>query len=172
MDVVAKIVFIDEQRLLIMKMSPVAEVNPFLNGIFFNLTLDNVSNEQPIKMTCEGKNRVVDFLGRKYSKVKEVNRLIKFFRDVPIQNYIYIYPYNEQFIEVYDTLKESLPYYNKGETDETIALEMKEYMEVKGNIQKYLDIYPYEIQMIVPEQKVIKGEKDKQKRKCIYLMCY
>lgn len=76
-------------------------------------------------------------MGRKYSKVKEVNRLIKFFRDVPIQNYIYIYPYNEQF------------------------------MEVKGNIQKYLDIYPYEIQMIVPEQKVIKGEKDKQKRKCI-----
>lgn len=168
MDVVAKIVFIDEQRLLIMEMSPVAEVNPFLNGIFFNLTLDNVSNEQPIKMTCEGKNRVVDFLGRKYSKVKEVNRLIKFFRDVPIQNYIYIYPYNEQFMEVYDTLKESLPYYNKGETDETIALEMKEYIEVKGNIQKYLDIYPYEIQMIVPEQKVIKGEKDKQKRKCIY----
>ena len=54
---------------------------------------------------------------------------------------------------MYDTLKESLPYYNKGETDETIALEMKEYMEVKGNIQKYLDIYPYEIQMIVPEQK-------------------
>ena len=45
---------------------------------------------------------------------------------------------------------------------------MKEYMEVKGNIQKYLDIYPYEIQMIVPEQKVIKGEKDKRKRKCIY----
>lgn len=38
MDVVAKIVFIDEQRLLIMKMSPVAEVNPFLNGIFYNLT--------------------------------------------------------------------------------------------------------------------------------------
>ena len=138
MDVVAKIVFIDEQRLLIMEMSPVAEVNPFLNGILFNLTLDNVSNEQPIKMTCEGKNRVVDFLGRKYSKVKEVNRLIKFFRDVPIQNYIYIYPYNEQFNELYDTLKESLPYYNKGETDETIALEMKEYMEVKGNIQKYL----------------------------------
>ena len=76
-------------------------------------------------------------MGRKYSKVKEVNRLIKFFRDVPIQNYIYIYPYNEQF------------------------------MEVKGNIQKYLEIYPYEIQMIVPGQKVIKGEKDKQKRKCI-----
>ena len=47
MDVVAKIVFIDEQRLLIMEMSPVAEVNPFLNGILFNLTLDNVSNEQP-----------------------------------------------------------------------------------------------------------------------------
>ena len=41
---------------------------------------------------------------------------------------------NEQFNELYDTLKESLPYYNKGETDETIALEMKEYMEVKGNI--------------------------------------
>lgn len=67
MDVVAKIVFIDEQRLLIMEMSPVAEVNPFLNGILFNLTLDNVSNEQPIKMTCEGKNRVVDFLGRNNS---------------------------------------------------------------------------------------------------------
>ena len=33
-------------------------------------------------------------------------------------------------------------------------------MEVKGNIQKYLDIYPYEIQMIVPEHIVINGEKD------------
>lgn len=166
MEVVVKIVFIDEHSLLIMEMSPVVEVYLFLNGILFNLTLDSVSNEQPIKMTYEGKNRVVDFLERKYSKVKEVNRLIKFFRNVPIQNYIY--PYNEQFMELYDTLKESLSYYNKGENAETIALEMKKYMEVKENIQKNIDAYPYEIQMIVPEQKVIKGEKDKQKRKCIY----
>ena len=44
----------------------------------------------------------------------------------------------------------------------------KKHTPKRGNIQKYLDIYPYEIQMIVPEQKVIKGEKDKRKRKCIY----
>lgn len=163
-----KIVFISADELLIMGIAPSTEVQLFLDGILFNLTLDNVSNEQPIKLTYEGKNRVIDFLERKYSKIKIVNRLIKFFRDLSIQSYIFIYLYNEQFIELYDILKESLFYYNKGDTDETIALKMKEYMDGKKVIQKYLDSDPYEMQMIVPDKKIIKGEKDKKKRRCIY----
>lgn len=163
-----KIVFINQDKLLIMEIAPREEVNPFLNGIFLNLTLNSATNEQPIKITYEAKKRVIDFLERKYSNVKIVNRLIKFFRDLPVHNYIFIYLYYEQFIELYDTLKESLSYYNNGETDETIALKMKEYMDAKNTIQKCLDSDPYEIQMIVPDKKVIRGEKDKKRRRCIY----
>ena len=152
-----KIVFINQD------IAPREEVNPFLNGIFLNLTLNSATNEQPIKVTYEAKKRVIDFLERKYSKVKIVNRLIKIFRDLPVHNYIFIYPYCEQFIELYDTLKKSLSYYNNGETDETIALKMKEYMDGKNTIQKCLDSDPYEIQMIVPDKKVIRGEKDKKR---------
>ena len=163
-----KIVFINQDKLLIMEIAPREEVNVFLNGILLNLTLDNSTNEQPIKVTYEAKKRVINFLERKYSKVKIVNRLIKFFRDLPVQNYIFIYPYCERFIELYDTFKESLIYYNKGETEETIALHIQKYTEIKENIQKYLDICPYEMQMIVPNQKIVRGEKEKLKRKCIY----
>ena len=93
-----KIVFINQDKLLIMEIAPREEVNPFLNGIFLNLTLNCATNEQPIKVTYEAKKRVIDFLERKYSKAKIVNRLIKFFRDLPVHNYIFIYPYYEQFI--------------------------------------------------------------------------
>lgn len=163
-----KIVFINQDKLLIMEIAPREEVNVFLNGILLNLTLDNSTNEQPIKVTYESKKRVINFLERKYSKIKIVNRLIKFFRDLPVQNYIFIYPYCEQFIELYDTFKELLIYYNKGETEETITLHIQKYTEMKENIQKYLDICPYEMQMIVPNQKIVRGEKEKLKRKCIY----
>lgn len=163
-----KIVFINEKELLIMEIAPSTEINPFMKGILLYLTLNNSSNEQPIKITSEGRNGVIDFLNRKYSKAKEVNRLIKFFRDLPIHNYIYIYSYDEKSPELYDTLKESLLYYNKGETDEIIALKIEQYIAEKEKIMKCLDDYPYEIQMIVPNKKVIIGEKEKQKRKCIY----
>ena len=46
-----KIVFINQDKLLIMEIAPREEVNVFLNGILLNLTLDNSTNEQPIKVT-------------------------------------------------------------------------------------------------------------------------
>lgn len=163
-----KIVFVNETKLLIIEIQPISEIQPFLCGILLNLTLDSSSIEQPIKVSFKAKERVINFLNRKYSKKKRVNGLIKFFRDLPISSYIYIYPYCEQLIEYYDTMKESLLYYNKGEKEEIICLKMKEYMEMKKEVQKYLDDAPYEIQMIIPNKKITEGEKDKQKRKCIY----
>ena len=41
-------------------------------------------------------------------------------------------------------------------------------MKMKKEVQKCLDDDPYDIQMIIPNKKIIEGEKDKQKRKCIY----
>lgn len=140
MDTKAKIIFINEEKLLIMELSPCSQGSLFLKEIRFCLTLNNCSDNQPIKVTFEGQNRVIDFLNCKYSKAKEVNRLIKFFGDLPIHNYIYIYSYDEKNLELYDTLRESLLYYNKGETDEIIALKIEQYI----------------------------AEKEKQKRKCIY----
>ena len=105
-----EIVFINETKLLII------EIQPFLCGILLNLTLDSSSIEPPIKVSFEAKERVINFLNRKYSKEKRVNGLIKFFRDLPISSHIYIYPYYEQLIEYYDTMKESLLYLGNCET--------------------------------------------------------
>ena len=101
-----EIVFINETKLRIIEIQPISEIQPFLCGILLNLTLDSSSIEQPIKVSFEAKERVINFLNRKYSREKKVNGLIKFFRDLPISSHIYIYPYYKQLIEYYDTMKE------------------------------------------------------------------
>lgn len=169
MDSTKKIIFIKEGKpsQLIIEISQ-KEVYDFLDGLLLKLTLNPNKIEQPIKFTVNDKERVIEFLKYKYSDYKVINRLIKFFNDLLKEEYIYIYPFNNEYEEWYDILKESLIYYNRGESDEMIALEIKEYIKIKQGIQEALDKLPYELQMIIPKQKVFIGESKKEKRNCIY----
>lgn len=165
---IRKIIFIKEEKSLIAEINPQREMLNFLNLLLFHMTLDMDTNEMPIRITIDNKQRVENFLKKNYANEKRVLGLVSFLNDITIGKYLYIYLYDEKYVEIYDTLQESLKLYNKGLTHEEIILYMKEYVEYKKVIQNFLKISPYNISMLIPEKKIVKGEPDKNKRICIY----
>ena len=162
------IIFIKKEQKLIMEISPVEEGMMFLNGLLFNLTVNGKDVEQPIKVTKDGKSRVISFLERKYLLDKKINKLIKFFRDILNGEKIYIYPYTKQAEKYFDICQESLDYYNQGMTHDEVALHMRTYVDKMQAAEEFLNKLPYNWKAILPNRRIKVGERDKKKRKCIY----
>ncbi|WP_040565884.1 HNH endonuclease [Peptostreptococcus stomatis] len=163
-----KIIFIKENESLIIELSSRLEGMKFLNGILFNLIFEKDHAQQPIKIDHKNRVKVLEFLERKYSKYKEMNRLKKFFKDLSNAEYIYIFLYNDCLEEEYDTLKQSLLYYNNDYTEGEIVKEMKKVIDQKEKAKKFLDELPYEMINIIPDRRIFMGEVVKENRRCIY----
>lgn len=162
------IIFIKREQQLVWEISPVEEGMMFLNGLLFNLTVECKDIEQPIKVTEDGKSRVISFLERKYLSDKKTNRLIKFFRDILSGEKIYIYLYNEQTEKYFDMCQKSLDYYNQGMNHNEVALSMRDYVDEMQTAEEFLYKLPYNWKAIVPNRRIKVGEQNKKKRKCIY----
>lgn len=162
------IIFIEKEVELVWKIAPIEKGAIFLNGLLFNLTVECQTNEQPIRITEDGKARVISFLERKYLSDKRTNKLIKFFRDIPIGNYIYIFLYNEQVENFFDVCKQTLDYYNNGMTYEEVASKIVGFIEKIQEAENFLNILPYNWNALLPHKKIRIGEQDKKRRKCIY----
>ena len=171
MDCCKKFIFIQEDNSLVIELSStIDEISIFYYGICRCVFEQGVSVEQPMKITNDAKDKIVNFLHHRYSKDKRINKLIQFFRNIGNDQYIYFYPYNneEKTLEMYDVLEKSLVYYNQGCCQEEIACKIGDYISELSFAKDMLNSMPYTITIIVPGKKVIVGERDKSRRKCIY----
>ena len=113
MDCCKKFIFIQEDNSLVIELSStIDEISIFYYGICRCVFEQGVSVEQPMKITNDAKDKIVNFLHHRYSKDKRINKLIQFFRNIGNDQYIYFYPYNneEKTLEMYDVLEKSLVY--------------------------------------------------------------
>ena len=169
MDVEKKYIFIKSDRSLIIQMdSSQKEIKSFVCRIFRLLTEEYHFKEQPFFISNDVKLHVTSFLKENYFVHKKINKLIQFFSTIEEGKYIYFYPYKEQADEIYDYFKKSLEYYNSGCNKETILIKMKEYIHKIEAEKKMFNDLPYELFLFVPTQKIVVGESDKNKRRCIY----
>lgn len=166
-----KFIFIKENNSLIMELgSTKKDVVFFINGISECLIQEELLEEQPIKITMKAKKSVINFLQCKYSFEKRINKLIHFLSSIEEESYVYFYPYSDdgEIKEIYDLLEKSLEYYNQGYTQEEIADKMRRYNLELKKVKNVLSLFPYLCNEIVPIRKIVIGESDKLKRRCIY----
>lgn len=168
MDSRMPIIFIKEELQYVFEMFPVEEKLMFLNGLLFNLTIKSKDNEQPIRITEDEKSRVISFLERKYLSDKKINKLIKFFRDIPDGKYIYVFLCSQQDQNFIDICRKTLEYYNKGCSHKEVAMHIGDYIGKIQETENFLNILPYNWNAVLPLKKIKIGEQDKKKRKCIY----
>lgn len=161
-------IFIKEDLMLIVKLTETEyETSCFIKGICENLCGEGAIS-QPIEITERIKINIIRFLEHRYSSNVRVNKLINFFRKVEDNNYIYFYHYNEGIKNYFCLLKESLIYYNKRYSLEVINDRMEKSLLEFQKMENILSKHPYKVTPIIPERKIIVGESDKRKRKCIY----
>lgn len=164
----SKLIFINQEISLVFEIAPFEAFKKLNNGIFFHL-INFEENKSPIQLTAETQKNVISFLKSEFSTSKITNKLINFFERMSEGEYLYIYPYNKEFDELYDDCRESLKLYNTSCCDEHILNNMAEYIEMKDSVQKILEDSPYKINIFEPKKrKKYLGESNKSKRNCIY----
>ena len=85
---IRKIIFIKEEKSLIAEINPQREMLNFLNLLLFHMTLDMDTNEMPIRITIDNKQRVENFLKKNYANEKRVLGLVSFLNDITIGKYL------------------------------------------------------------------------------------
>ncbi|QUO20763.1 hypothetical protein KFE18_08960 [Clostridiaceae bacterium Marseille-Q4143] len=162
-------IFIKENEAIIFQITDeINKIRYFYNGLLRCFAGQSMSIEQPIQIAIDKIKNLEEYLRLNYQSDKRINKLIYFFKNTKENEYIYCYPYNENFDEIYDFMKESLKYYNHGYSQEKIACKMKEWNDRIKRVKDLLDDSPYTIKLVLPIKKVIVGESNKSKRHCIY----
>jgi hypothetical protein len=171
MNYCGKFIFIKEGKSLIFELtSTKKEIIFFGEGISKRLLQEGIPKEQPIKVTAKEKECVIEFLQNRYSSDRKINKLIDFFAHLETESYIFFYLYSdsETVKNIFDLIEQSLVYYNQGCSQEEIVSKMKEHIQESEKVGEMIDAHPYTFNPVLPERKLIIGECDKSKRKCIY----
>ncbi len=169
MKVSKKFIFIKKSQSLIIEMEAELEViRDFFYGILGCLAEGNKQSEQPFQVSDNKKQITIQFLSTKYASNKRINKLINFFSIIEKDAFIYFYPYNKDVDEMFDLFKESLAYYDRGCSPEEIEANMKSHFEEYRYTKDVLEKLSYTFNPIVPSHRVVVGESEKSKRKCIY----
>lgn len=97
-------IFIKENEAIIFQITDeINKIKYFYNGLLRCFAGQLTSIEQPIQITIDKIKNLEEYLRLNYQSDKRINKLIYFFKNTKENEYIYCYPYNENFDEIYDS---------------------------------------------------------------------